>query len=86
MTDSPPRCATCKWMTPEEESALRWLRDCDWRGWLQDQLDGSIVTSEGVRFDSARALRRWLLSLERWPKVRNVPYCGDHAPREKEQK
>lgn len=60
---------------PNEESALEWLNDCGWRGWLHDQLTGEMCNSYGDKWESPAKLQDWLQRLSPWPRARfrNVP-------------
>lgn len=60
--------------------AIKWLEDCGWRGWTEDQLTGEITTSHGDTFKDAHEFRGWL-SEQRWPRPRNG---GRNVPKKTE--
>ena len=65
-------------MTQDDAAALKWLRDCGWCGWVHDSATNEIHVHTGEDFQSPSALRSWLGSLPKWPRLigrtgRNIP-------------
>jgi hypothetical protein len=48
--------------------AFEWIKSGGWAGWLEDQLTGEVITSEGDTFKSADELKKYLSDLPTWPR------------------
>lgn len=49
-------------------SAIEWIEDGVWSGWVEDLETGKVTTAEGDTFQDVGELKRLLSQLPYWPR------------------